>query len=126
LYTQITGNLLKMMKKARESNLYRFLKDFDLTSKSATFFKKILDFELDTNLPQRKMVELGQVLGRIVSCEMVINLGDSGYRKDLINNSLEMLSQEITSLISGFNVKNTTAVVEDYSENSSWRGISGD
>ena len=123
LYTQITGSLIKMMKKARESNLYRFLKDFDLTSKSATLFKKILDFDLDTNLQQRKMVELGQVLGRIVSFEMVINLGDSGYRKDLINNGLEMLSQEIISLISGFNVKNTTAVVEDYSENSSWRGL---
>lgn len=94
------------MKKAQESNLYRFLKDFDLTSKSAALYKNILDFELDTNLPQRKMVELGQVLGRIVSSEMVINLGDSGYRKDLISNGLEMLSQEITSLMSGFNFRN--------------------
>lgn len=68
------------------------------------------------------MVEPGQVLGRIVSSEMVINLVDSGCRKDLINNELEMLRHEITSLISGFNVKNTTAVVEDYNENSSWRG----
>lgn len=125
LYTQITGSILKMMKKAGESNLYRFLKNFDLTTKSAALFKHILDFELATNLPQRKMVELGQVIGRIVSSEMVINLSDSGYREDLINNGLKMLSQEITSLMSGFNFKNTAAVVEDYHENSSWRTSSG-
>jgi alkylation response protein AidB-like acyl-CoA dehydrogenase len=125
LYAQITGNLLKMMKQARESNLYRFLKDFNLTSKSAAFFKKLLDFNLDSILPQRKMVELGQVVGRIVSSEMVINLRDSGYRQDLINNCLEMLGQELNSLMSGFNVMNTTAVIEDYSENSSWRNPEG-
>lgn len=39
LYTPLTGNLLKMMKKAKENNLYRFLKDFALTSKSAVFFE---------------------------------------------------------------------------------------
>jgi len=122
LYTQITGNLLKLMKKARESNLYRFLSEFVPTSRSASLFKKILDFDLDTHLPQRKMVELGQVLGRIVSADMVIHLGDSEYRKDLIHNALEVLGHEITSLMSGFQYKNTTSVVEDYHENSSWRG----
>lgn len=121
LYTQVTASLIKMMKNARESNLFQFLKSFDLTAKSASFLKNILDFELDTNLPQRKMVELGQVLGRMVSSEMVINLGKTGFRKDLINNALAVLRQEITSIISGFHFMNPALVVEDYQENSSWR-----
>jgi len=111
---------VKMMKKAKESNLFQFLKSFDLTTKSASFLKDILDFELDTNLAQRKMVELGQVLGRIVSFEMVIKLGEKGFRSDLINNGLTMLNQEIVSLMSSFKHQNQTAVIEDYQDNSSW------
>jgi hypothetical protein len=34
------------------------------------------------------MVELGQILGRIVSHEMVIKLGEKGFHKELINNGL--------------------------------------
>ena len=120
LYAQISESLVKMMKKTKVSNLYQFLKDFDLTSKSALFLQKILDFELNTNISQRKMVELGQVLGRIVSFEMVINLGEKGFRSDLINNGLSMLNQEISTLISSFNHQNDTFVVEDYQDNSSW------
>lgn len=120
LYAQISESLVKMMKKSKESNLFQFLKNFDLTSKSATFMKEMLDFELNLNLPQRKMVELGQVLGRIVSFEMVINLGEKGFRSDLIKNGLTMLNQEITSLMSSFNHQNTTPVIEDYQSESSW------
>jgi hypothetical protein len=109
-----------MMKKAKESNVFQFLKNFDLTSKSATFMKDLLDFDLDMNLPQRKLVELGQVLGRIVSFEMVITLGEKGFRSDLINNGLKMLNQEIASLMSNFRHQNQTLVVEDYLDNSSW------
>ncbi len=120
LYAQISENLVKMMKKAKESNLYQFLKDFNLTSKSAPMMKEMLDFELNLELPQRKMVELGQILGRIVSFEMVINLGEKGYRSDLINNGLVFLKQEISSLFQHFNFSNQTKVVEDYQDESNW------
>lgn len=120
LYAQISESLVKMMKKTRESNLFQFLKSYDLTSKSASFLKELLDFNLDTNLPQRKMVELGQVLGRIVSFEMVVNLGEKGFRSDLINNGLTVLSQEITSLMTGFKYQAQPLVVEEYQEDSSW------
>jgi len=120
LYAQISESLVKMMKKTRELNLFQFLKNYDLTSKSASFFRDLTDFELNTNLPQRKMVELGQVLGRIVSFEMVVNLGEKGFRTDLINNGLTMLNQEIATLMNSFKHHNQTVVVEDYSENSSW------
>lgn len=120
LYTQISDSLMKMMKKAKESNLFKFLKGLDLTSKSAISLKEMLDFDLNSNLPQRKMVELGQVIGRIVSFEMVINLGEKGFRNDLIENGLNMLKQEIVSLMSSFNFRNETKLVEDYQDNSLW------
>jgi hypothetical protein len=120
LYTQITDSLVKLMKKAKEGNLFSFLKGFNLTQKSAAFLKDMLDFELEPNLTQRKMVELGQVIGRIVSFEMVINLGEKGFRPDLIDNGLNMLRQDISSLMSSFKYPNQTKLVEDYQDNSSW------
>ncbi len=120
LYAQISENFVKMMKKARENNVFRFLQNFDLTSRTAIYMKSMLDFELDTNLPQRKMVELGQVLSRIVSCEMVFNLGDKGFHQELISNGLNLLKQEIATLMTGFKFKNHTLVVEDYQQESSW------
>ena len=120
LYAQISEQLVKMMKKTRETNLFRFLSDFDLTSKTASMMKKILDFELRTDLPQRKMVELGQAIGRIVTSEMVKNLGEKGFRKDLVDSGLDVLSQEITALMGNFRQKNLTFVVDEYQEGSSW------
>ena len=120
LYAQISESLVKMMKKTRESNLFQFLKSYDLTSKSASFLRDLLDFNLNANLPQRKMVELGQVLGRIVSFEMVVNLGEKGFRSDLINNGLAVLNQEITSLMTSFKHQAQPLVVEEYQEDSSW------
>jgi len=120
LYAQISESLVKMMKKAREGNLFQFLKSFNLTSKAASFMKEMFDFELDLNLPQRKMVDLGQILGRVVSFEMVINLGEKGFREDLINNGLEMLRQEIVTLMGSFKYQNQANIIEDYQGNSLW------
>ena len=120
LYTQISDSLMKMMKKAKESNLFKFLKSLDLTSKSSLSLKDILDFELNTSLTQRKMVELGQVIGRVVSFNMVLNLEEKGFRTDLIENGLTMLKQDIVSLMSSFKFRNETNLVEDYQGNSSW------
>lgn len=120
LYAQISESLVKMMKKTKESNLYQFLKGFDLTSSAALSMKEMLDFTMDLDLPQRKMVEMGHILGRIVSFQMVIKLGESGYRSDLISNALHFLKQEIAGLFASFHFKNETKVVEDYLEESNW------
>jgi len=82
--------------------------------------KEMLNFDLNMELSQRKMVELGQIIGRIVCFEMVINLGDNGYRSDLIANGLHFLKQEITTLFRSFNFSNEVKVVEDYLEESDW------
>jgi alkylation response protein AidB-like acyl-CoA dehydrogenase len=121
LYAQISEAVLKLMKQAKETNLFRFLKDFSLTSKSANQLKELLNFKLDLQLPQRKLVELGKVLGRIVSMEMVIDLGLKGFQPDLIANSLNMLKQELNYLITSYAYSNKTLVLADYQYESHWR-----
>lgn len=127
LYQQISEAVLKTMTKLKETNLYRFLSSFEMTDRAADFFRKDLDLEPGRALPQRKMVDLGRALGRIISMQMVINLGDRGYRRELIENSLAIHRREVSGLLSAFADPGTPVVVEDYPHESSWidfvRGI---
>ncbi|PSQ68177.1 MAG: acyl-CoA dehydrogenase, partial [Bacteroidetes bacterium QH_1_61_8] len=88
LYQQISEAVLKSMRQAKERNLRSFLEDHDLTARATEYVSEALDFEVDQSLPQRKLVDLGRVLGRVVTMEMVIELGDRGFRSDLISNCL--------------------------------------
>ena len=120
LYQQVSEAVLKSMAKLKETNLYRFLRSFDLTSRSAEYFRENLDLQPDRAMPQRKLVDLGRALSRIISIQMVLDLGDRGYRRDLIDNCLEMLRREVKVVLTSFSDKACTTVVEDYHEGSSW------
>ena len=120
LYQQITESVLKMMRKSKESNLYNFLKSYSLTENAAEYFKDVLDFEVDYKLPQRKLVQLGQALGRIVSMEMTLKLGDTGFNSMMISNSLKVLKAEITSLVSTYSSNEEPDVLDQYGDDSSW------
>jgi alkylation response protein AidB-like acyl-CoA dehydrogenase len=120
LYAQISENLIKMMKRARENNLFSFFKNFNLTSRAADYIKDYVDFNIDLQMPQRKLVEMGKITGRIISMNQVLDMSGKGYRNDLIENSISVLQQEISKLMAGFSAKSHTQVVEEYEEGSSW------
>lgn len=120
LYQQISESVMKMMRKVKSSNLYDFLSSYELTTKSSDYFKEALNFEVDTKMPQRKLVDLGKALGRIISMEFTLNLGDQGFNRDLIQNAIETLQDEVNSIMSIFNNGGRASVVEDYEIESSW------
>lgn len=120
LYAQITEGLVKLMKRAKENNLYQFLKTYDLTGKAADYVKKQLDFNLDFQIQQRKLVEMGKVVGRVISLNQVLDLSSKGFKKELIDSAVTVLQQDIAGLMSSFNFKNEKLVVDGYEENSSW------
>lgn len=120
LYAQISEGLVKMMKRAKERNLYQFLKGFDLTDKAVHFVKKQVDFNLDLQLPQRKLVEMGKIIGRVISMNQVLDLSEKGFNKELIDGSVIFLQQEITKLMSVFTYSNEEKVVDGYDEDTSW------
>ncbi len=123
LYSQISEGIVKQMKQFKESNLYIFLNTNNLTAKATDYLKDMLNFNLNFELPQRKMVELGQAVSRIISMEMVIDLGEKGFRSDLIENSIASLKKEISALIGHFNFSDQAKLVEDYQENSTWYSL---
>ena len=125
LYAQIAESLIKLMKVAREKNLYSFINSYDLTHRASGMLKKLLDFELDPSLSQRKLTELGQVVSRIVAMDLVMKLGDKGFNRTLIDNSLANLQQEIARLLTVCTFDNCSDLIEFDLEHPSWRDVCG-
>lgn len=123
LYHQIADSILKLMKTTKEQNFYQFLKGY--ASRAAERIREMVNFDPGTILQQRKLVEFGQVISRIVSMDHVLHLGENGFRKDLIENSILVLKQEISSLMNTFRQPASTRVITDYEEGSYWLDFAG-
>lgn len=121
LYQQITESVVKSMRKMKETNLLSFLKQHELSQKSSERLSSVFDFNIDyTNLTQRKLVDLGRALARVFSMNFVITLGEKGFRSDLIQNSIEHLSQEASQFVNAFQNKRELSVVAEYHDESNW------
>lgn len=124
LYTQISEMLVKQMRRLKNMNLASFLNDYHLTQLTAGHFRHLIDFVVDDKLPQRKQVGLGKILSRIISADYVAKLGDKGFRNDLVSNSIDMIRQEVSSLVSSFQNSTKVLPIEAYNEKSSWMDFS--
>jgi len=120
LYTQIGEMIAKLMRRQKEMNIYQFLKEFSLTQKACSFFKKDIDFTLMTGLSQRKMIDLGKVFSRIIASNFVIEMGENGFRNDLVTNCINIIKVDVSTLISSFHTENIVTPIEDYKEKSWW------
>jgi alkylation response protein AidB-like acyl-CoA dehydrogenase len=121
LYVQIAESLIKQMKVANQFNLQLFLHTLDLTRNASMRLRNPLDFILETTLSQRKMVELGLVVSRIVAMELVLMLGERGFDQRLIHASLASLDQEITSRLSNYSCSFSAELIDPEPGRSSWR-----
>jgi alkylation response protein AidB-like acyl-CoA dehydrogenase len=120
LYAQIGDAILKSMKTLKETTFLVYLAAHKLTENATAYVKDLINFAIDLQMPQRKLVELGRVMSRVASMDMVLKLGDAGFRNELVENAISMLRQEITTLVSHFAYHQPTKVVEDYESGSSW------
>jgi len=121
LYAQIGETLLKQMKMVKESHLATFLARHELTSLAADRLGIRLDFSIDTALSQRKLVELGEVVSRIVAMNLVARLGERGFDKKRLDSSLAILEQDISVRLAGYRHKHQTAHIEPEQEHPSWQ-----
>lgn len=120
LYQQISESVIKMMRKLKSTNLYDFLSQYNFTERSAGYFKDHFNFEIDNQMPQRKLVELGKAIGRLVSMEFTLKLGDHGFNKELIQSAIKTLQNEIGVIMHSYNNGKCADVIEDYELDSSW------
>lgn len=123
LYAQISETLLKQMKVSKEKNLFRYLNNFDLTQRANGLVKDMVNFELSTAMSQRKLVELGQVVSRIVAMDLVLKLGEKGFDRGRISGSLANLQQEIATLLTNYSFENRTELIDPDQNHPSWRNF---
>lgn len=119
LYQQISESVLKMMRKLKNHNLNDFLAQYKLTENSADYFKEHFNFELNPQMPQRKLVDLGKALGRLISLEFTIRLGETGFNNELIQNAIHTLREEVLAIMETYKNGGEADVVEDYHTDSS-------
>lgn len=120
LYTQITETVLKSMAKLKTLNLIDYLQQFELTSGIAGYFKTLLNFTPGLNLTQRKIVDLGKIISRVIAANLVAELGDKGFSKDLTGDTLKIIRHEIAVLVSSYQSHTTVKPAENYHEWGNW------
>jgi hypothetical protein len=57
---------------------------------------------------------------QICLTSLVLYLEEKGFRKDLIENTLISLKQDIHTLLNAFHFENNTVVIVEYNEDSNW------
>lgn len=113
LYQQVTESVVKAMRRMKEADLGTYLRSEPLTARAAETFGDTLSFDVDWAMPQRKLVELGRAISRIVTMEMTIELGERGFSADLVRNMLEETRAEVRATLETYRSGGLTAVIED-------------
>lgn len=124
LYTQISEGILKDMKKKKTENLADYLAINELTNNSVKLYAKELNFSINTSLSQRKMIDLGKVIARVITVNDLLELNNSGFSQNLTNTAIEVVRQDIVMLLSSMNHHQNLNAVEDVNDNGDWMRFS--
>lgn len=123
LYTQIAEMVTKLMVRKKNMNLSSFLQTYKLTQEVGDRFKTILDFILEPNILQRRSVDLGKIIARVVVANFIVEMGAKGFRNDLVENSINTIKHEITMLVSSYKYNSGIVPVEEYQASASWLNL---
>lgn len=113
LYIQTGEAIQKQMSRAKTSNLASFLTTHELTRNASASLTQLLDFEINQQLPQRKLTELGKIISRAIALDMVLLLGDKNFNQEMISSAVDNIRQEVATLVSGYRRDNATTFVDD-------------
>jgi len=79
-YTRIAETIGKLIGRNNEYNAYSSLKGFSLTDRSRSYFKSDMDLTFALGPGQRKSIDLGKILSRIISLNFVFEMEEKGFR----------------------------------------------
>ncbi|MGI9538069.1 MAG: acyl-CoA dehydrogenase family protein [Desulfocapsaceae bacterium] len=121
MYSQVTDMVLKKMKDGKHRNFFSFLSQFKLTQKAADHFREALDYNLDFSSVQRTRVRLGKVIAKLITAEFAIDLYNTDFRQDLVDNALAVIGNDIMTQMPALAQARLIDIVEEYRENSDWK-----
>jgi hypothetical protein len=83
----------------------------------------MLNFTIDIKILQRKSIDLGKIISRVVSANLVADLGIKGFRQDLIGNSIETIKHEISMFVSSYKFQTNVSPIEEYKDSVTWLSL---
>ena len=113
LYQQVTESVMKAMRRLKQADLGAYLRTEPLTARAAGLFGDALTFDLDWQMPQRKLVDLGRAISRIVTMEMTIEMGERGFSSDLVATMLDETRAEVRGILETYRKGGMTALIEE-------------
>ncbi len=124
LYTQIAEGVIKDMKKKKTEHLAQYLSINELTKNAAEIYGKNLDFTINSPLSQRKMIDLGKIIARVITVNDVLELNNSGFSQELTDNCIQMVRQEIMNLLASIQNHENISALEETNHKSDWMAFS--
>ena len=104
LYTQIAEGVLKLMRKAKETNLLAFLKQYNRTNLSVPYFAAQVDFNVETGVAQRDLVTLGRMFARMICFQFVLEM--EGFNADLVELTRQHMQMDLIMFAGQYASKN--------------------
>ncbi|WP_236980273.1 acyl-CoA dehydrogenase family protein [Membranihabitans maritimus] len=120
LYTQIAASIINELKKFRTKDLWTLLSQKSETCMGAQYFKRELSFPISNNITQRKLIDLGKIIARVVSANNVVELKNTGFNIELAENCLKIIRQEISNLTNSIKSHTSVKVSCEIGGNSNW------
>ncbi|HBV99575.1 MAG TPA: acyl-CoA dehydrogenase, partial [Bacteroidetes bacterium] len=76
-------------------------------------------------MAQRKLVSLGQALGRLITMNMTVEMGAKGYASDMIQQTIHVMESEIKQILTGYHQQAVPLPVEEtsYASTKGWRSF---
>jgi len=121
IYHQMTTAFQRYMNGIKETRLAAALRRHPLTTGAADLVEPNLDISLDRAYTQRKLVDLGRILGRVVSIDLLLKLGERGFEPRLIASAIDVHRERIIRLAAGFASPLAPAWVEDPPTGPAWQ-----
>ncbi|MGM0589633.1 MAG: acyl-CoA dehydrogenase family protein [Bacteroidota bacterium] len=116
LYQQISESVIKKMRKMSTFNLYEYMNEHHLTEQASEYVKESLDFTINPQMAQRKLVDLGKAISRVISLNFTIELGQKGFNSRLIENTIQYLKSDIEQWLQSYQNAPQPSVVESDSD----------
>jgi alkylation response protein AidB-like acyl-CoA dehydrogenase len=112
LYQQISESIIKRMRKMSSFNLYDYLSEHSLTAHASEYVKDALDFKVEPQMAQRKLVDLGKAISRLISLNFTIQLGQKGFNSRMIDNTIQYLKSDIEQWMRSYQKAPKVSVVD--------------
>jgi len=120
LYDQIAASFLAATK-GETASLAGLLSRHELSRGAARTFDAILGFRLAGTMSQRKQVDLGRIVARVVAADLLVGLGEAGYDGGLIENAIMLMRAEVAALASGMGNRRETRMLAEEGMRAAWQ-----